>query len=766
MKAKGSIAALFRQRLPFLPLLVCAVAGIVAAELAPCPSGFWLIAAGLMAAGFFLTRKPVAFVALCFGIFGLVHLWQSRESAAAQFADWLGSRNFLAEAHGVVVSEPRSFSDKTSFELHLSQLRVDGRKLTTPLTVQVEWTGPPPVYGDEVRVVGSLGNLEPTRNPGQFDFAAWSARRSLYTRLRVAHPHDATILASGQGNPLVTLSSQARNWMRQTLTQGVDDPIASDLIIGMVLGETSSIPERIQEQFRGTGTYHLFSVSGLHVGILAALLWYLFKSLCVPRRHAALLIIGILCFYALMTGLKPASLRATIMATIVLLGLMTNRRPVLFNNLLAAAFLILLADTNQLFNAGFQLSFCVVASIFLMEQPIRAFFEKPFHPDPFFPEKLLTAVQRAGFRSGQKLAALAAVSVAAWIGSLPLTLGYFHLVSFTALPANLLAVPLSFGIMAVAMLSLVSGLASVWAAVIYNQTNWLLTQILLGTIAFFASLPGSFFYIRSPQASDPLAEIIIFDFGAGGAAWVSAGESSWLIDSGPAYQFDPVILPFLRSRGLRSLDGLLITHGDAGHMGSAVELFASCPPRHLIDSTLDDRSQLRQRLHTELARQGIPKSLHRSDDTLRLAPNATLQVLYPPRDISRTVADDKTLIVRLEVENLRILFMSDAGLSTELWLLAHAPEKLPCDILVKGSSRSSPSGDLSFLTAARPQIVVTTAADFPASERIPPALIENLSARGIRLFRQDQTGAVCLRIYSTHWEISAWVDKRHFSRMR
>lgn len=760
------MAALFRQRFPFLPLLACAVAGILAAELAKGPSSFWLIAAFASAGAFFLTRKQTTFAALCFCLFALMHLWQSRESAAAQFAGWLGPRSLLTEAHGIVVSEPRSFSDKSSFELRLSRMRVEGRELSAPLTLQVEWTGPPPVYGDEVRVVGSLENPGPPRNPGQFDFAAWSARRSIYTRLRVGHANDAAILASHRGNPLVTTALRARNWMRETLTRGLDDPIASDLIIGMVLGETTTMPERIQEQFRGTGTFHLFSVSGLHVGILAALLWFAFKLLRIPRRQAAMLIIGILFFYALMTGLKPASLRATIMAAIVLLGLITSRRPVLLNNLLAAAFLILLADTNQLFNAGFQLSFCVVAAILVMERPIRDALAKPFHPDPFFPEKLLTAGQRLGFHSGQKLAALAAVSLAAWIGSLPLTLGYFHLVSFTALPANLLAVPISFGIMAVAMLSLLSGVASLWVAAIYNQTNWLLAHLLLGTISFFASLPGSFFYVRAPQVRAPLAEIVVFDFGAGGAAWVSAGGRSWLIDSGPAYQFDSVLLPFLRSRGLRSLDGLLITHGDAGHMGSAEELFASCPPRQLIDSTLDDRSKLRHRLHTELARQGIPKSLHRSDDLVVLSPAARLHVLYPPRDISRTLADDKTLIVRLEVENLRLLFMSDAGLSTEQWLLAHSAEKLPCDILIKGSSRRGPSADLSFLKAANPSVVVASAADFPASERIPDALVENLASLGIRLFRQDENGAVRIRIYSTHWEVSAWVDQRHYSRMR
>jgi ComEC/Rec2-related protein len=162
------------------------------------------------------------------------------------------------------------------------------------------------------------------------------------------------------------------------LVEGVNDPTVADLLVAMVLGDVSSLPEDVQEEFRGTGTFHLFSVSGLHVGMIGVLLWYVFKVLRVPRRHAAGWIIPLLFFYVLMTGLKAASVRSALMASIVLLGMMTNRRPVLINNLCAAGFLILLVDTNELFNPGFQLSFCVVAAIMLFAGPLTSLLAAPF----------------------------------------------------------------------------------------------------------------------------------------------------------------------------------------------------------------------------------------------------------------------------------------------------------------------------------------------------------------------------------------------------
>ena len=767
MSATNPIAALLRRRLPFLPLLILAICAIAISQRAHAPSILWLTGAGLAAAMFFATGRAIAFGALTVCVFATLHLWRSGESQSAQFGAWLGARSLPAEARGIVTSEPRIFSSgSSSIEVRLSQLRVEGIELVPSFVLQVEWPGLPPAYGDEVLLRGTLERIGPPRNPGQFDFAAWSARQGIFTHMRVEHRNDAQILRQNQGNPLVSLALRTRAWLRQTLIQGVNDPTVSDLLVAMVLGDVSSLPERIQEEFRGTGTFHLFSVSGLHVGMIAVLLWYVLKALRVSRRHAAGWIIPMLFFYVLMTGLKAASVRSALMAAIVLVGLMANRRPVLFNNLCAAAFIILLADTNQLFNPGFQLSFCVVAAIMVFAAPLASLLAAPFRPDPFFPERLLSAPQRLVARGTQRLASLLAVSAAAWLGSLPLTMGYFHLISITALPANALAVPVSFAIMAVAMLSLGTGLFSAWVASIYNQTNWLLAKALLGIVHTFALLPGSFFYVRIPDHPAPIAEIVVFDFGAGGAAWIRAQGRDWLIDSGPAQSHDSVLLPFLRSRGLDSLDGFLLTHGDAGHIGSAMELLRACPPDHVVDSTLDDRSANRSRLHAELSRLGIPKSPHRSGDRIVLGSETRLHILYPPGDVPRGVADDKGLVVQLRAGPTRILFMSDAGLYTEEWLLKNVLRELPSDILIKGSPRYGPSGDTAFLNAVKPRAVIATAAEFPDSERIAANFVENLRTRDIRLFPQDRCGAVIVRIFSSHWEVSAFVDKQQYCHFR
>lgn len=757
-------STLVQQRWPFLPLVFGAAAGIVAASCLPCPAWAWGFLATVGFAMLWTRWTSAAFGLFLCSAFALLQVWQTRDSPGARLAIWLGDQAPIVEVTGLVVEEPRtSESGRSSFRLELQAWTTSSAtKLPSGLRVIASLkNGTPPAYGDVVAVRGVLANIRPPRNPGQFDFARWSQRQGLYSSISIAHPNDLAILETNQGNPLVALALQLRQWMAERLTSGMNDPAVSDLLLGMVLGDTSTMDQQVQEDFRGTGTFHLFSVSGLHVGILAVILLYALKALGLPRPVTAGMVIPLLFFYVLMTGLKAPSLRAAMMATVVLVGLMAQRKPILFNNLCAAGFLILLIDTNQLFNPGFQLSFTVVAAILLLGELISRRLEKPFEIDPFLPRKLLSRTQRAWHTMGIKLAGLTATSAAAWLGSFPLTLGYFHLVSLSAILANLVAVPLSFAIMAVSTLSLLSGSISSWMADVFNQTNWLLARMLLGIIHAFAVVPHSYFYVAMPDFTAAEARIVVFDFGAGGAAAVSSRGKHWLLDSGPAWAHDSTIVPFLRSQGVSRLDGFLITHGDAQHIGGAGALLRSAPPVLAVESLWKDRSSTRTEWRRALEAASQPKRLLRAGDVVPVSDRARLRVLYPPAKISG-LADDAALVLLLEVGATRVLFLSDSGHATERWLLDHAREELSCDILVKGAHRDGGELSAEFLHTARPKVAICSAADFPENERMTESLVDALTMSGIALFRQDETGAVTVSIEKTGWSVQAFTTSQRF----
>ena len=552
--------------------------------------------------------------------------------------------------------------------------------------------------------------------------------------------------------------------MEATLREGISgDPVVCDLLAGMVLGATSDIPDALQDQFRETGTFHLFSVSGLHVGMIALILWQALRMAGAGRHAAVIAIIPALFFYALITGWKPSSIRAAAMTSIFLLGMISWRQPMAINSLCAAGFLILVQSTNELFNPGFQLSFVVVAGILLFAIPIRDGLRKKVQPDPFIPIPLWTRSQRWGHSCGEGLADAVSVSLAAWIGSLPLTIYYFHMVSLSSLLANLVIIPLAFGIMATAVLALSGGLISAAWAAVFNNANLALVKALILIVQAAASLPASSLLLGSADPA-PVA-VTLFDFADGGAVAVESGDRLWFLDCGSKRDFKNTLLPWMRERGRDSVDGIILSHGDARRMGGAVDLLGSGAPPLIVDSPLGDRSQSRKLLHEWLQKSGMPKSIQFAGDEIEINDVAKWKILHPPLGYNAGRADDKSLVVRLDTPRARVLFLSDSGPDTFRDLLQTCAEALVSDILVLGHHHSGIPPDAVFLDAVRPSfLVVSRRGEFSNAEPMDPGWVSMLRERGITLLQQDQAGAVLIRSTLAGFEMEGFLSGQKFRK--
>ncbi|MFL6588791.1 MAG: ComEC/Rec2 family competence protein [Chthoniobacterales bacterium] len=720
-----------------------------------------LIVLGVVA---WTTRKTLALYAVVALGFCVVHSFRTTDSPGLILARTIGNEPRPVTIHGTVVSEPKlSEHGSSSFLLEADSVDVDREVLPCRARVLARWRHAVE-FGDEVRLFGTLEEIAGPRNPGEFDARAYLQRQDVHRALIVRYAENGVVVRRGGGDWIFRAAQKSRGWMQRVLGMGIENsPDVTGAINGMVLGLRHQSPEDIEEPFQQTGTLHLFAVAGLHVGIVAQLLWILATAARVPRKWATALIIPALLFYAAITGLHTSSVRAAIMSAVLLGGFIVERKAFAINSLAAAAVLILCWNTNELFAVGFQLSFCVVGTILFLHEPSFRFLQRRLASDPFLPRSLFNLRRRTANKALTWIARAAAVSFAAWIGSLPLMFWYYHLITLTSLVANLVVVPIAFFVLAGALLSLVAAPISSSLSILFNNANWALTKLILGTVHLFAQVPGGHFYVERPHwPTGADLEINVLDLRAGAAIHVRADNRDWLFNAGPARDYERILCSYLRARGVDRLDGLVLTHGDSGHLGGAMAAVIDFRPRQLIDNAGEDRSQLHHKFVERLASEKRARRLGRAGDEIKISSRLTGRILFPPADFPANRSDDQALVIQLLVSGRpRALLMSDSGVQTEEALVRTYPD-LRCDVIIKGQHHSGISGSSQFLERVQPSVIVATSRDFPESERIKPEWAETVGVRKIKLLREDETGAVQLRFFPDRWESRSYVTGEVF----
>jgi competence protein ComEC len=760
----------WRARQPFIGAVIAAVVGVLVADYAGISDRAFLPLIGLFAAATIATyRWPrvTSTYALVGFSFLLLHTLHTQAAPGQRLANWLGDRPRAITAIGIVTSEPKIAPN--GFATFLFALRsVDLQDTTAAIraTCLARWRGTPE-FGDELKLFGMAEPIVPPRNPGEFDMRSYLARRDVYRLLFVRYPEDGVLLRHG-GNLILRLAQKSRAWMQSVLCRGLEEaPEVQALLSGIVLGQRHQTPEDIEEPFQQTGTLHLFAVAGLHVGIVARLLWMVGVVAQLPRKMATALIIPLLLFYSAVTGLHVSSVRAAVMSSVLLGGYVVERRAFSLNSLGAAAFLILSWDTNQLFSTGFQLSFAVVAAIILCSDLCFAWLWRWAAPDAFLPTALIRGPRRWLKSALQWLCHAGSVSFAAWVGSLLLILWYFYLVTPISLIANLIVVPIAFFILAIALLSIMVAPLLPSLSILFNNANWFLGRLVLGIVHVFAQLPGGHYYVAYPcWPANPTASMTVLDAGSGAAIHLRSGGRNWLFDCASERDYERVLRPYLHASGVNRLDGVLLTHGDSLHIGGVLAVLNDFARPQFIDNPAPDRSTIHRRLRAIFHQRKLNVRDVVAGESFAITNQVTVRVLHPLAGCAEVNADDEAFVVQVAVApRTKILLTSDAGLATESALLASHPD-LQSDILIKGQHRSGRSGSEPFLDAVKPQLIIASSLDFPQSERIPDDWAAGVRARGIKLFRQDETGAVALQFDQREWMARSYVTGEVFRSVK
>lgn len=246
-------------------------------------------------------------------------------------------------------------------------------------------------------------------NPYAFDGATYWSRKSVFYQVFIRDDSNWTPLKTSQSSLVATAESVRAAWLNSFIPYLSGDQLA--VAAALILGKRDLLTDEISSAYADTGAVHVLAVSGLHVGIVAGIFLFLLRWL-LPRRKwtrltRTILTVAAIWGFAFVTGLSPSVQRSATMFSILLLGSLWRRKTYLLNTLAGAAIAMLIWNPQQLFQVGFQLSFAAVTGI--------ALFLRPIQRSVFFP----AAWQRS-------IWAVLSVSLAAQIGTLPLSIYYFH----------------------------------------------------------------------------------------------------------------------------------------------------------------------------------------------------------------------------------------------------------------------------------------------------------------------------------------------------
>ena len=315
-------------------------------------------------------------------------------------------------------------------------------------------------YGDRVTFKTKLRIPSGAQEEGEFDWRKYLSYQGIWTEAATGR---ITVRKGKKGNLLLSLAYRERNRMTDIINHILPLP-SSAILKGIILGDQESLPPEVLSDFRRTGTAHILVVSGLHVGLVLLIIFLLFKTIGLPTKWATTLSLPLLFYYALLTGLRAPVLRATLMASIVLVAYLLNRETPLLVILSLAALFILIFRPISLFTVSFQLSFITVAGIVYLTPQL---------------EKMLKMLP---LWIGRSLA----VSLAAQLSILPLLAYYFQQLPLIGLVANLTIIPTMTIILALGFLTLGLALISLPAAQIIANTNWLVLSGLSKLVHFLS----------------------------------------------------------------------------------------------------------------------------------------------------------------------------------------------------------------------------------------------------------------------------------------
>ena len=697
-------------------------------------------------------------------------------------------------AEGIVDGDSFYRSDKSYFTLNIYKISVCNKTYSVEEKVLVKLKNREEIFsGDRLIVRGTLLPPPSSSNPGEFSYRDYLLKKGIHHILSVNDMENIIFLDYRQLGFFKRITTGVRIYSLDIIKKLFSEKEAS-LLSGIVLGNTSFMPDELKKDFQITGTFHIAAASGSNIAMLLIIIIFLGELMGISYRKSAPFCIAVVIFYTFMIGCQPSITRAAIMSIIVLFGLIIEKEPDLLTSLFGAAFLILFMDPLQIYDVGFQLSFITVISIVHFTPPLQ---------------KVLNFIPLKGFRD------CIAVSLAAQIGVIPLGIYYFNQLSLVSLFANLSIIvftsfSLTLGVIMISLYPLVPFIGilisrvlavlldgiifitvilakipyasinmstpSLVSIVIYYGAFLFLTDIIMkypswkkyfkekfGFQKFALAVLGIvLFLIWYPLLFPPSLKVVFLDIGQGDSIFFKLPDGrTFLIDGGRGAvdgEYDAgsmVVVPFLKRQGIRELDGIFLTHPDNDHLGGLLAVLREFKVHNIFDGLdFDESNKIYKEFLFLAEKEGANYYRLGAGDKILCKDGVRIEVLNPslPLISSKSHLNENSLVLKLSWKRVSFLFTGDVeGAGEER--LSENLLKADSDILKVSHHGSKSSSTEEFLQAVTPDISVISVGKNNTYGHPAPEALERLELFSPSIYRTDLDGAVTVITDGKKYEV-------------
>lgn len=700
---------------------------------------------------------------------------------------------------GTVDSLPVHFEQGVRFNFAVERVVTDtGTAVVVPPRLALSWYSA--FRQEEMQTVGDIQPGERWQltvrlhrphgnaNPDGFDYEVWLLEQNLRATGYVRPDRDASLKNQRLDSFVVSFGNaveRCRGWLRARIYAALPDKQYAGVIVALVVGDQRAVSQSDWKIFNRTGIGHLISISGLHItmiaGLFAGLVFGLWRRsfftgaqlpLKLPAQKAAALTGAVTALlYVLLAGFGVPAQRTLYMIAVVALALWSGRITSISHVLCVALGAVVLLDPWAVLWPGFWLSFGAMAIILYVTVGRT---QMPADAGPSRKNRWLAMLKAATH-----------MQIAITLGLVPLTILLFGQMSLVSPIANAVAIPLiSFLVTPLALAGsvlpaplsawllgfahllvawLAAGLswlsafpAAVWSAPI--PPWWIFLLALIGTLWLLAprGWPVRWLGLAAwvplvlnvpAHPKDGEMWITAFDVGQGMALLIETAHHRLLYDTGPFYSPESdggnrVILPYLKARGIGSLNGLMISHNDNDHSGGALSIIEEMP----ID--------------------WVSSSLAFDSAIVRAAPNhrrciaghgwtwdgVTFELLHPAAvsyDSMKWKPNGRSCTLKITLGAQSILLPGDIEAVQEAALVASNSAKLRASVLLAPHHGSGTSSTIPFLNAVRPGTALFQVGYRNRYRHPKQEIFDRYGELGIKRLRNDESGAIALRFGET-----------------